>query len=478
VKKALGYILDEGKTDGKLLVASYGCSPDTADMEFEFTLSQARLQGNNLAHHLIQSFAPGEAAPEQAHEIGRRLADGILQGKYEYVLTTHIDKGHIHNHVIFCAADMVDHRKYISNRHSLNGLRRTSDRLCREAGLSVIVPGKSGEKGAVEYSGKDGARRTRPATSRKSRAEYHADAKPVSHRSRLRADIDDAIPKAESFDGLLAMLEAGGYEVKRGKHISFRAPGQERFMRMKSLGDGHAEEKIRERIADGNRPQGRAEKIPGRGEPRPAKKTVKDFRLQDPDAVSLVIDIENSVKAQESRGYATWAKRFNLKQKAATLNCLAKNGLNTYDDLNNEFTECAAAVEKARAAVKDAEREMSEVAVLMKHVRVMDKTRRVYSEYRSMKAGNAKVRFRRAHESEIVLHEAAARAVKSSGCTKPPSAAALKKRYGKLDTRKGRLYAEYGRAKRKLKEVSVIKRNVQAALKPRSGKTLAASPER
>ncbi len=132
LKKALDYIENPVKTDEKILVSSFACSYETADIEFELLLSQAMQKGNNLAHHLIQSFAPGETTPEQAHEIGRQLADEVLQGKYPYVLTTHIDKGHVHNHIIFCAVDMVNQRKYVSNRQSYAYIRRTSDRLCKE----------------------------------------------------------------------------------------------------------------------------------------------------------------------------------------------------------------------------------------------------------------------------------------------------------------------------------------------------------
>lgn len=138
VKKALDYIQNPAKTDGKLLVSSFGCSFETADIEFQMELEQVMQKGNNIAHHLIQSFEPGESTSEQAHEIGRQLADEVLGGKYEYVLSTHIDKGHIHNHIIFCAVDMVEHKKYISNKQSYAYIRRTSDRLCRENGLSVV----------------------------------------------------------------------------------------------------------------------------------------------------------------------------------------------------------------------------------------------------------------------------------------------------------------------------------------------------
>ena len=137
LKKALDYIQNPDKTDGKMLVSSFGCSYETADIEFGFTLSQALDRGNNLAHHLIQSFEPGEVDYEKAHEIGKQLADTVTKGQYEYVLTTHIDKGHIHNHIIFCAVNFVDYHKYVSNKRTYYGIRNISDRLCRENGLQI-----------------------------------------------------------------------------------------------------------------------------------------------------------------------------------------------------------------------------------------------------------------------------------------------------------------------------------------------------
>ena len=145
LKKALDYIQNPNKTEGKMLVSSFGCSYETADIEFGFTLSQALDRGNNLAHHLIQSFEPGEVDYEKAHEIGKQLADAVTKGQYEYVLTTHIDKGHIHNHIIFCAVNFVDYHKYVSNKRTYYGIRNISDRLCRENGLSVLVPEKGGK---------------------------------------------------------------------------------------------------------------------------------------------------------------------------------------------------------------------------------------------------------------------------------------------------------------------------------------------
>ena len=179
LNKALSYICNPDKTDEKILISSYGCSYETADLEFTFTLSQARQKGNNLAHHLIQSFAPGEVSYEEAHKIGQELADKVLGGKYEYVISTHIDKGHIHNHIIFCAVDFIDHHKYNSNKQSYYQIRNESDRLCREHGLSVVTPGQN--KG-------------------KKYAEWDAERKGTSWKAKLKAVIDTTIPQAKDFE--------------------------------------------------------------------------------------------------------------------------------------------------------------------------------------------------------------------------------------------------------------------------------------
>ena len=169
LSKALDYIENPDKTDGKMLVSSFGCSYETADIEFEYTLSQALQKGNNLAFHLIQSFEPGEVDYQKAHEIGKQLADAVTKGQHEYVVTTHIDKGHIHNHIIFCAVNFVDHHKYNSNKRSYYGIRNMSDKLCRENGLSVVVPGKGSKgKSYAEYQAeKDGYKLERQTENRR-----------------------------------------------------------------------------------------------------------------------------------------------------------------------------------------------------------------------------------------------------------------------------------------------------------------------
>ena len=424
LNKALDYIQNPDKTDGKILVSSYGCSPETADIEFGFTLAQTLDKGSNLAHHLIQAFEPGETTPEQAHEIGRQLADAVTKGQHEYVLTTHIDKGHIHNHIIFCAANFVDHHQYNSNKRTYYGIRNMSDKLCREHGLSVVVPGK-GSKG-------------------KSYAEYQAEKMGTSWKGKLKTAVDALIPQVADFEELLRRLEGLGYEIKRGKYISCRAPGQERFTRLKTLGVDYTEEAITERIS--------GKRIRAAKAPRTEKK-----------GVSLLIDIENSIKAGESRGYEQWAKIHNLKQAAKTLNFLTEHQIEQYADLISRIEEVTAASEQASDALKDVEKRLADMALLIKNITTYQKTKPVYDAYRKTKN---KEQYRAAHEGSIILHEAAAKTLKAAGISgKLPSVAALQAEYEKLQEQKETLYSDYGKLKKQVKEYSVIKQNIDSILR-------------
>ena len=421
LSKALDYIENPDKTDGKMLISSFGCSYETADIEFGYTLSQALDKGNNLAFHLIQSFAPGEVDYEKAHEIGKQLADAVTKGQHEYVVTTHIDKGHIHNHVIFCAVNFVDHHKYNSNKRSYYGIRNMSDKLCRENGLSVVVPGK-GSKG-------------------KSYAEYQAEKTGTSWKGKLKIAVDALIPQVSSFEELLQRLQAAGYEIKPGKYVSCRAPGQERFTRLKTLGADYTEEAIRERIA-GRR--AKAAKAPG-----------------EQRGVSLLIDIENSIKAAQSKGYEQWAKIHNLKQAAKTMNFLTEHKIEQYADLVSRIEEMAAESGQAADALKNAEKRLADMAVLIKNVSTYQKTKPVYDAYR--KARNRE-KYRAGQEQAIILHEAAARSLKASGIAKLPNLAALQSEYEALQAQKEALYADYGKLKKKVREYDIIKQNIDSIL--------------
>ena len=426
LKAALDYIENPDKTDDKMLVSSFGCSYETADIEFQMLLAQAFNKGNNLAHHLIQAFEPGETTPEQAHEIGRQLADEVLQGKYPYVLTTHIDKGHLHNHIIFCAVDMVNQRKYISNRRSYAYIRRTSDRLCKESGLSVVKPGK--DKG-------------------KTYAEWDAQRKGKSWKAKLKIAIDAAIPQAKDFDDFLRFMQTQGYEIKPGKFVSFRAPGQDRFTRCKTLGEDYTEEAITRRI------KGLAV---DRGQKRKAEQRI-----------SLRIEIENNIKAQQSAGYARWAKLHNLKQAAKALNFITEHQIDSYADLEGRIAEISAANGEAAAALKTVERRLADMAVLIKDISTYKKLRPLALELRKAKD---KAAFRRQHESQLILYEAAAKALKEAGVKKFHNLYALKAEYKKLDGERERLSEQYNEVKKELKEYGIIKQNVDSILRVTPGK--------
>lgn len=420
LNKALSYICNPEKTDEKILISSYGCSYETADIEFGFTLSQAREKGNNLAHHLIQSFAPGEVSYEEAHKIGKELADKVLGGSYEYVLTTHIDKGHIHNHIMFCAVDFARHRKYVSNKKSYYQIRNESDRLCREHGLSVVTPGQN--KG-------------------KKYAEWDAERKGTSWKAKLKAVIDATIPKAKDFDDFLRLVEVAGYEIKRGKYVSFRAAGQERFTRTKTLGEAYTVEAITERIAGTYRAKPKAMKQAG---------------------VSLLIDIENSIKAAQSRGYEQWAKIHNLKQAAKTMNFLKEYDISDYEQLQSVILEVHTESEQTATTLKELEKRLLEVSLLMKNKSSYQQTKEVYGAYQKAKD---KEKFRREHESSIIIHEAASKTLQTVNIAgRLPNFKKLLEEYKELKNKKDKLYLEYGKLKKKAKQYNVIKQNVDNIL--------------
>ena len=296
-----------------------------------------------------------------------------------------------------------------------------SDKLCRENGLSVVVPGK-GSKG-------------------KSYAEYQAEKTGTSWKGKLKTAIDALIPQVSSFEELLQRLQASGYEIKPGKYISCRAPGQERFTRLKTLGADYTEDALKERI-EGKRT--RAAKAP-----------------RADRGVSLLIDIQNSIKAAQSRGYEQWAKIHNLKQAAKTMNFLTEHKIEQYDDLTAKIAEIQTESEQAADALKNVEKRLADMAVLMKNVSTYQKTKPVYDAYR--KAKN-KEKYRAGQERAIILHEAAARSLKAAGVSKLPNLAALKAEYEKLQTQKEALYADYGKLKKQVKEYDVIKQNIDSIL--------------
>ncbi len=420
MKAAIAYICNPAKTDGKLLVSSFGCAAETADIEFAWTRRHAIDKGTNLGRHLIQAFQPGEVTPEEAHEIGMELARSVLGGKYELVLTTHTDRDHIHNHLIFNAVSFADHRHCHSNKHSYHEIRRVSDRLCKEHGLSVIVPGE--EKG-------------------KSYIEYTAAKEGKSYKAKLKQSIDRLIPGCKDLEELLLRLQREGYEVKRGKYISCKAPGQERFTRLKTLGVDYTEEALATRIAGGIRPSRKPKQRNGR--------------------LSLLIDIQNNMKAQESAGYHHWATVENLKRAADTMNFLTEHGIGSYEELAERCDAASAATLRIKAELRASEEKLSALTLLAKHTDTYRRTKPVYDKY---KAARDKEKFLRGFESEIILFESSAKALKAMGVDKLPAAQRLQKETEELTARRTVLQAELRKAQTEERQYDTLRRNVDILL--------------
>ena len=345
-KKALDYITNPDKTDEKLLVSSFGCSPETADLEFSMTREMAKKngmdKGDNLAFHLIQSFKPGEVDAENAHRLGQQFADEVLKGKYEYVISTHVDKKHIHNHIIFNAASFVDHHKYVSNKRSYHKLCRISNRICHENGLATSMP--TGEKGK----------------SYKENMEYH---RGTSWKAKLRVAVDKAIWTSINYEEFLQKMQLAGYEVRQGKHLSFRAPEQKNFTYMKSLGSYYSEENVRIRLAKN----------------RSKAKVPKHLSIE----ARLYINISTYVTTGNREGFERWAKLNNLKEAARTFNYLSENNLLNYEDFQQHVSD-------VDASVKAADQRTAKAHVTALHdSRIETEARRIVDKLKDLSAPNS-----------------------------------------------------------------------------------------
>ena len=427
LSKAIAYILNPEKTDEKLLVSSYGCASETAAREFEWTRKIAEQKGMNpvriIARHVIQSFEIGEVTPELAHEIGKQFADEILGGKYEYVLTTHIDKDHVHNHLIFNAVDFVNYHAYKSYKRIYYDMREVSDRLCKENGLSVIPPSQNKGMGYKEYT--EAKRGT-------------------SWKQKLKQTIDRLVITAKDYDDFLRLMQEAGYEIKTGKYISFRAEGQERFTRSKTIGENYTEERIKERIA-------------GRTPRRNRRQTV-------PKGISLIGDIQERIRLIDSRGYEYKAKLTILKEAARTLNYLTENNLLQYADLEKKVEDVHSSYDRTGKELKGVEARLREVQPLIKNISNYQRLKPVYDAFQKAKD---KPGFKAKHEAELVIFEAARSTLLAmQGDEKLPSLKTLQAEQQRLLEEQQRLYDERAKLKKEVKQIETIKSNVDTFLAP------------
>ena len=424
LKSRTDYAQNSEKTKQGELVSSYECSPLTVDEEFmlskrQYELATGRRQKSDvIAYQIRQSFKPGEITAEEANKVGYELAMRFTKGKYAFIIATHTDREHIHNHIIYNSTALDSTRKFRDFLLSGLAVQRLSDLICLEHQLSVI------EK--------------KPYRERQKRTLYPPK---ESNRDRLCGVIDNILAeKPTDYEDFLQKLEQRGYEVKRGKYTSVKGKRQKRFIRFKTLGAGYSEEELKAVIA-------------GEAEHRPRQKqTVKEKPF------NLLVDVQAKMAEGKSSGYARWAKKYNLKEMSKTLIFLQEKKIGSIKEMQERVDAATARYHELGDSIKAAETRMAEIAVLRTHIVNYAKTRPVYDAYR--KAGYSK-RFLENHRAEITLHKAAKAAFDESNLKTLPKVKELDAEYSKLLTEKKALYPDYRKAKDEMQELLRAQRNVE-----------------
>lgn len=420
--KAIKYITNPHKTDDQILVSTFACGVETAPYDFNFALSRTKQSDPNKAFHLIQAFAPGEVSYDEAHQIGIELADKLLEGKYSYVISTHIDKGHIHNHIIFCAADNIEHKKYNDCKRTYYHIRELSDNLCKEHNLSVINPSQN--KG-------------------KSYKEWQAEKNGNSLKSILRKDIDDAINSCSSYEDFIALMKAKGYEIKGKdltdsnlKYISFRPLDRERFIRgsIRSFGADYTRERINERIEE--KKAQRAKKKVSFAK----KKLTTNYSRKE------LIDTSQG-KFQQSPGLNHWANIQNLKIAASSY-----ASADSIEDLEDKISSKSTLAKTARQSLIDTEHQLKELGEILKYANDYQ-TNKVYNfRYKKSKDPDA---YFRSHETELILFEGAKNMLKRFGINpKNFNLEQLQTDYNTLQAKKTELQKTYKSAEKKVADLN------------------------
>lgn len=425
LKDRTDYAQNPDKTAQGELVSSYACSPLTVDEEFMLTKrlyerSTGRIQKSDvIAYQVRQSFKPGEVTPEEANRIGYEFAERFLKGKYAFIVATHTDRAHIHNHILYNSTALDGTRKFKNFWLSSFAVQRLSDQICLEYQLSVIE--------------------IKPYRDRQKRIPYPPK---ESNRERLCGGIDTILmnEKPADFEAFLSALEQQGYEIKRGKYTSVKGPRQKRFIRFKTLGEGYSEEEIKAVLA------GKAKHQP--------------YQKQPPkeQPFHLLVDIQEKMAEGKGEGYKKWAAKHNLKEMSKTLLFLQEQKIGSAEELRER---AAAAAERYHAmgdSIKAAEARLTEIAVLKNHIINYAKTHEVYTAYR--KAGYSKA-FLEAHGEEITLHKAAKAAFDEAGLQKLPKIKELDAEFAELLTKKKAAYPDYRKARNEMQELVRAQKNVE-----------------
>ena len=435
VADALGrvtdYVENPEKTNSGELVTAYQCNPSIADQEFLFSKRQyatitgrERKDNDVIAYHLRQSFKPGEITPELANKIGYDLAMSLTKGKHAFIVCTHVDKHHIHSHIVFNSTALDCTRKFRNFWRSSFAIRKISDMLCLENGLSVIAE---------------------PKPSRGSYGTWLGEDKPPTVRGQLEGLIDAALGHGcKDFDSFLAAMKAAGVEVKRGKHLAFKIPNGKRFVRCDSLGDDYTEASIMERIS-------------GKRIVAPKAKTAA------PTKPNMLIDIQARMQKINSPGFEHWAKVFNLKEMAKTLIYLQEKGLTDFGELEKACDAASQKFSDLSDQIKAAEKRMKDISELQRHIGTYSKTHEIYVQYRKL-TGRKQAKFYEQHSRGIEDCKEAKRYFNSLGLKKLPSMQLLKQEYAALKAKKGKLYSAYKQTRDEMIELRTAKNNVNRIL--------------
>ena len=417
---AIDYIVNGDKTDEQLLVSTHKCHESTAHTQFLRTRNDAGTKGTVLARHLIQSFLPGETSPELAHQIGMELCKKILKDEYEFVLSTHVDKGHIHNHIIFNNVNMVTGRCYQSNKKSYHQIRYQSDKLCKENSLSVIDEFYESYKKKYKINSK-------------SWYENEQAKHGTSWKSKLQFDIDRIIKQSKDWDEFLKKMADLSYEIKYGKHIAFKPKDKAKFTRTKTIGEDYTEERLKERIAE------------------------REF-IKTPDVkkrIGNVIDMNSNAKVKESKGYEYWATKHNLHTMAESVIYIREHGIKSVKQLDEYIQKAADETQNIQEKIKTIDKEMQKLSTTMEQVHTVKKYRGYYKEYRSNPSDKA---FFEEYKAQITLYENALSELKKS-YSKLPNSKDILAELDKLQEKKNSLMQEYSSSKSTMDELYKIRKN-------------------
>ena len=419
---AIDYITNAEKTDEKSLISTNKCHIASAHIQFLRRREEANVRGSVLARHLIQSFLPGEATSEIAHQIGLELCKRILKDEYEFILSTHIDKGHIHNHIIFNNVNMVTGKCYQSNKRSYHQIRYQSDKLCKENSLSVID--EYYEKFKKKYK-----------TNGKSWYENEQAKNGTSWKSKLQFDIDRMIKQSKDWDEFLKKIADLGYEIKYGKHIAFKHKDKERFTRAKTIGEDYTEERLKERILE--------------------NANQKTFAVKK--RVGNIIDIANSEKAQSSKGYEFWATKHNLQVASDTVILMREKGFKSLAQLDDFIKKSADKRQSLQDEIKVFDEKIATLSTTMEQVHTVTKYRQIYQAYKKEPTDKA---FASEHKAEILLYEKALADLKKS-YSKMPNSKQIFEEFEKLNKKKNTLMQEYSSSKSEMTELYQIRKNYE-----------------